>query len=60
MVVSNHWTGLWTGLLDWTGGLDYWTGLMDWITGLIFELKLCVSHDLHPIRCAKLSHMFDA
>ena len=24
-VVSNHWTGLWTGLLDWTDGLDYWT-----------------------------------
>ena len=22
-VVSNHWTGLWTGLLDWTDGLDY-------------------------------------
>ena len=27
-------------------------GLLDWITGLTFELKLCVSHDLHPIRCA--------
>jgi len=26
-VVSNHWTGLWTGLLDWTAGLDYWTDL---------------------------------
>ena len=25
MVVSNRWTGLWTGLLDWTAGLDYWT-----------------------------------
>ena len=25
LVVSNHWTGLWTGLLDWTDGLDYWT-----------------------------------
>ena len=24
-VVSNHWTGLWTGLLNWTDGLDYWT-----------------------------------
>ena len=22
MVVSIHWTGLWTGLLDWTDGLD--------------------------------------
>ena len=38
-----HWTGLldwttgldyWTGLLDWTTGLDYWTGLLDWTTGL--------------------------
>ena len=37
-----------------------WTGLMDWITGLTFELKLCVSHDLHPIRCAELGRMFDA
>ena len=37
-----------------------WTGLLDWITGLTFDLKLCVSHDLHPIRCAELGHMFDA
>ena len=28
--------------MDWIAGLD-------WITGLTFELKLCVSHDLHPI-----------
>ena len=34
-------------------GLDHWTGLT-------FELKLRVSHDLHPIRCAELGHMFDA
>ena len=36
-VVYNHWTGLvdwtsgldwWTGLVDWTGGLDWWTGLV--------------------------------
>ena len=28
VVVSNHWTGLWTGSLDyWTAGLDYWTDL---------------------------------
>ena len=26
-VVSNHWTGLWTGSLYWTDGLDYWTYL---------------------------------
>ena len=36
-----------------------WTGLLDWITGQTFELKLCVSHDFHPIRCAELGHMFD-
>ena len=35
--------GLWTGSLDWTAGLDHW---------MTFELNLCVSHDLHPIRCA--------
>ena len=29
-VVYNHWTGL----VDWTGGLDWWTGLVDWWTGL--------------------------
>ena len=33
-------------------GLDHWTGVLDWITGLTFVLKLCVPHDLHPIRCA--------
>ena len=26
LVVYNHWTGL----VDWTGGLDWWTGLVDW------------------------------
>ena len=40
--------------------LDHWTGRMDWITGLTFVLKLCVPHDLHPIRCAELGHMIDA
>ena len=25
LVVSNCWTGFWTGSLDWTAGLDYWT-----------------------------------
>ena len=25
LVISKHWTGLWTGLLDWTDELDYWT-----------------------------------
>ena len=41
-------------------GLDCWTGSLDWITGLTFELKLCVLHDLHPIRCAELGRMFNA
>ena len=27
LVVSNRWTGLWTGSLDWTARLDYWTDL---------------------------------
>ena len=46
MNVSNHWIGLWTGLLDWIDGMDYWidevdywTGLMDWIVEQKFELK---------------------
>ena len=26
-VVSNRWTGLWTGSLDWAARLDYWTDL---------------------------------
>ena len=33
-VVSNHWTGFWTGLMDW----------------IIFELNLLISPDLQPIR----------
>ena len=24
--IYNHWTGL----VDWTGGLNWWTGLVDW------------------------------
>ena len=27
--VSNRWTGLWTGSVDWIAGLDCWTGLLD-------------------------------
>ena len=46
-----EWSSLIAGL---DCGLDRWTGLLDWITELTFELKLCVSHDLHPIRCAEL------
>ena len=30
--ILDCWTGLYTGLLDWTTGLDYWTGLLDWTT----------------------------
>ena len=33
-VVSNCWTELWTGSLDWIAGLDCWTGSLDWIAGL--------------------------
>ena len=32
--VSNRWTGLWTGSVDWIAGLDCWTGSVDWIAGL--------------------------
>ena len=35
--MSDHWTRLWTGSLDWTAGLTY-------------QLIFFVSHDLHPIR----------
>ena len=38
-VVSNCWTGLWTGSLDWIAGLDCWTGLLDWIAGLDSEQR---------------------
>ena len=65
--VTTKWVAIILGGLCWSSlmagldcGLDCWTGLLDWITGLTFELKLCVSHDLHPIRCAELCHMFDA
>ena len=33
-VVSNHWTGLWTGMLDWINGLDWSTGLLNWTLNL--------------------------
>ena len=39
--------------MDWITGVDYWTGLLDLPSNY-------VSHDLHPIRCAELSHMFNA
>ena len=44
-----HWTA-WTGLLDWTTGLDYWTGLLDWTTawtGLLHGLDYCMTGLLH-------------
>ena len=46
---------LYNHCMDWI--VDW---IVHWITGLTFELKLCVSHDLHPIKCAELGHMFDA
>jgi len=24
----------WTGLMDWTTGLEYWTGILEWNTGM--------------------------
>ena len=30
----------WTGLVDWTSGLDWWTGPVDWTTELKFDHKL--------------------
>ena len=24
LAISNRWTGLWTGSVDWIAGLDYW------------------------------------
>ena len=32
-VGSAGWSTI-TGLVDWTGGLDWWTGLVDWTSGL--------------------------
>ena len=48
--VSNCCSELVTGSLDWTAGPNCW---------MTFELNLYqyVPHDLHPIRCAELSHM---
>ena len=43
-VVSNHWIGLGTGLLDWNVRLDYW-------------INLFISHDLHPIRYAAFDYI---
>ena len=43
-VVSNHWTQLWTELLDWTDGLDCWTGLMDWIVEQKIDVKSVDEH----------------
>ena len=38
-LVQNMDSGLWTGLMDWTHGLDSWTGLMDWTHGLDCGLR---------------------
>ena len=42
MIVYNHWTGL----VDWTGGLDWWTGLVDWTSRLVksFSCLLMKTH----------------
>ena len=50
MGVNNHWTGLlewttgmdyWNGLLEWTTGMDYWNGLLEWTTGMDYWNDLC-------------------
>ena len=60
MVVYNQWTGLvdwtggldwWTGLVDWTGGLDWWTGLVDWTGGLDWWTGLGFIFLFKPIFC---------
>ena len=43
VVVSNHWIGLWTGLLLWADG---------WITAL----NLFILHDFCPIKCCKFGY----
>ena len=36
-----------TGLVDWTGGLDWWTGLVDWTGGLTLKIFFMVSNKTH-------------
>ena len=43
LAVYNHWTGL----VDWTGGLDWWTGLVDWTGGLTLKIISTLSNDTH-------------
>ena len=49
-VVYNHWTGL----VDWTGGLDWWTGLVDWTGGLDqwtgLKIIFMLSNETSPVR----------
>ena len=41
--VYNHWTGL----VDWTGGLDWWTGLVDWTGALTLKSIFITSNKTH-------------
>ena len=41
--IYNHWTGL----VDWTGGLDWWTGLVDWTGGLTLKIIFTLSNETH-------------
>ena len=50
VAVYNHWTGLVTGLVDWTGGLDWWT---DTKINFMLLMKLtcpigCMMHHINP------------
>ena len=43
LAVSNHWTGLWTGLLNWTDGLDliclyHMTSIQSNVVNLVISL----------------------
>ena len=47
----------WTGLVDWTGGLDRWTGLVDWTGGLTPGCTVTTS-DCKTLSRASLSEEF--
>ena len=34
--VTNHWTGL----VQWTTGMDYWNGLLEWTIGIDYWTDL--------------------
>ena len=28
--VSNCWTGIWNGMVEWNGGMEWWNGMVEW------------------------------